>query len=76
MRHVVLSDIGTDCLVSVKRVNSWLGLCSGTKTTGSKLRSGNTKRCADGSARRLLRGLQPHPAASPPWMRTSGCADA
>lgn len=40
-------------LRSVKHFTSWLGLCPGTKITGGKVMSGNTKRVANRAAQAL-----------------------
>jgi len=49
---VVVSETGTDMskFPSDKHFASWLGLCPGTKITGSKVMSGKTKRCANRAA--------------------------
>lgn len=51
----VLAEIGPDLsrFQSVKHFCSWLGLCPGTKISGGKLLSGQTKRTANRAARAL-----------------------
>jgi transposase len=51
----ILSEIGTDLsrFPSVKHFTSWLGLCPGTKISGGKTLSGETKRCANRAAQAL-----------------------
>jgi transposase len=51
----VLSEIGADMsrFASVKHFTSWLGLCPGTKISGGKLLSGNSKRTANRAAQAL-----------------------
>jgi transposase len=51
----VLSEVGADMsrFPSDKHFASWLGLCPGTRITGGKLLSGNTKRCANRAAQAL-----------------------
>lgn len=52
---VVLSEIGPDLsrFPTVGQFTSWLGLCPGTKITGSKVMSGKTKRCVNRAAQAL-----------------------
>ncbi len=52
---VVVSEVGTDMsrFPTVKHFACWLGLCPGTKITGSKVMSGKTKRCANRAAQAL-----------------------
>lgn len=52
----VLAEIGPDLsrFKGAKHFCSWLGLCPGTKITGGKLISGNTRRCAN----RVMLALQ------------------
>jgi len=56
----ILSEIGTDLsrFPSVKHFTSWLGLCPGTKISGGKTLSGETKRCANRAAQALRMGAQ------------------
>jgi transposase len=51
----VLSEVGADMsrFPSDKHFASWLGLCPGTRITGGKLLSGNTKRCTNRAAQAL-----------------------
>jgi transposase len=52
---VVVSEVGPDIgkFPSDKHFASWLGLCPGTKITGSKVMRGKTKRCANRAAHAL-----------------------
>ena len=52
---VVVSEVGADMgkFPSDKHFASWLGLCPGTKSTGGKVMSGKTKRCANRAAQAL-----------------------
>ena len=56
----IISEIGTDLrrFPSVKHFTSWLGLCPGTKISGGKTLSGETKRCANRAAQALRMGAQ------------------
>ena len=56
----ILSEIGTDLsrFPSVKHFTSWLGLCPGTKISGGKTLSGETKRCANRAAQALRMSAQ------------------
>jgi transposase len=51
----VLCEVGADMsrFASVKHFACWLGLCPGTKITGSKVMSGKTKRVANRAAQAL-----------------------
>ena len=51
----VVSEIGVDMsrFGTIKHFTSWLGLCPGTKITGGKVMSGQTKRCANRAAQTL-----------------------
>jgi transposase len=52
---VVVSEVGPDMsrFPTMKHFASWLGLCPGTKITGSKVMSGKTKRVANRAAQAL-----------------------
>ncbi|HEV7508894.1 MAG TPA: IS110 family transposase [Thermoanaerobaculia bacterium] len=56
----IISEIGTDLrrFPTVKRLTSWLGLCPGTKISGGKSLSGQTKRCANRAAQALRMAAQ------------------
>jgi len=51
----VVSETGADMsrFATVGHFASWLGLCPGTRITGSKVMSGKTKRCANRAAQAL-----------------------
>jgi transposase len=51
----VLSEVGADLsrFPTDKHFASWLGLCPGTRITGGKVLSSNTKRCANRAAQAL-----------------------
>ncbi|HKV12795.1 MAG TPA: IS110 family transposase [Thermoanaerobaculia bacterium] len=56
----IISEIGTDLsrFPNVKHFTSWLGLCPGTKISGGKTLSGETKRCANRVAQALRMSAQ------------------
>lgn len=56
----IISEIGTDLrrFPTIKRFTSWLGLCPGTKISGGKSLSGETKRCANRAAQALRMAAQ------------------
>jgi transposase len=56
----IISEVGTDLrrFPTVKRFTSWLGLCPGTKISGGKVLSGETKRCANRAAQALRMAAQ------------------